>query len=71
MTLYYWSLSIVGRCPPVPSISKATPNASLATNGSVIQYTCVSGKVFPDRSITQDVWCVNTQWVVMYTECEG
>ena len=48
---------LVGRCPPLPEMKHATPDASLAVNGTIANYTCEEGHLFSTTTLNTAVSC--------------
>jgi len=58
------------RCPPVPQLSNAQADSSLALLGTEITYTCDVGYLFPAGSDAVAV-CDGTNWSTVNVNCEG
>ncbi|KAK2139339.1 hypothetical protein LSH36_1854g00019, partial [Paralvinella palmiformis] len=68
----YRSLSCdVGRCLPVPKIKNAQPDTRLATNGTIVVYTCKTGHVLPNGDTNVTASCVNEKWNITKMDCSS
>ena len=57
-----------GRCDPVPTVSNATPNSSMAIEGSIVQYTCIEGFT---SLVAMETKCDGQQWTQsQFTGCQ-
>ena len=64
-------INLDGRCSPLPTLTKASPDTVKTTNGTVVTVSCDQGHVFPDKSPDHVVQCDGVQWNISYTECTG
>ena len=48
---------LVGRGPPLLEMKHATPDASLAVNGAIANYTCEEGYLFSTTTLNTAVSC--------------
>ena len=66
-------LFTANRCPPVPVLHTALSNTTLATEGTVVAYTCTSGYSSPLRDKLQTIICHDGVWQDVNTllECIG
>ena len=62
---------LVGRCPPLPEVKHATPDTSLAVNGTIVKYNCEEGYVFPNNTLNMTVSCNGVEWNITEAACSG
>ncbi|KAK2162819.1 hypothetical protein LSH36_91g06008 [Paralvinella palmiformis] len=61
----------VGRCLPVPKMRNAQPDTRLATNGTIVVYTCQTGHVFPNGDTNVTASCLNGKWNITKMDCSS
>ena len=70
---FYETFSFIAednRCDPIPTAAFATPNSTVASNGSVICYQCNVGYQFPSQT-SETIFCDGQNWIGTVSECTG
>lgn len=62
---------LVSRCPPPPSLTNATADNWMATDGSSIMYTCIPGYETDIGSSNLSIVCDGSKWEPNISDCQG
>ena len=59
------------RCSPVPTVVHASPDTSLAVEGTVVTYSCERGYGLQSDSARKSLQCEGREWKGDMPVCEG